>query len=71
MVDGMIHAHGCQEHWNRNDYSQVQSQFVTRSGTIIIVVLAKFTYEQYTTINQLNAGRFDPRVFVLCLQVSL
>ena len=31
--------------------------------------IAKFTYEQYATINQSNAGRFDPRVFVNCLQV--
>ena len=33
-------------------------------------VVAKFTDEQYTTINQLTAGRFDPRVFVNCLQVE-
>ena len=33
--------------------------------------LAKFTDEQYTTINQSTAGRFDPRVFVNCLQVFL
>ena len=32
--------------------------------------VAKFTYEQYATINQTNTGRFDPRVFVNCLQVS-
>ena len=32
--------------------------------------LAKFTDEQYTTINQTTAGRFDPRVFVNCLQVE-
>ena len=32
--------------------------------------IAKFTDEQYTTINQSTAGRFDPRVFVNCLQVS-
>ena len=31
--------------------------------------LAKFTDEQYTTINQSTAGRFDLRVFVNCLQV--
>ena len=31
--------------------------------------MAKFTYEQYATINQTNAGRFDPKVFVNCLQV--
>ena len=32
---------------------------------------AKFTDEQYATINQSTAGRFDPRVFVNCLQVVL
>ena len=32
-------------------------------------VVAKFTDEQYTIINQSTAGRFDPRVFVNCLQV--
>ena len=32
-------------------------------------IVAKFTDEQYTTINQSTAGRFDPRVFVNCLQV--
>ena len=33
-------------------------------------MVAKFTYEQYATINQSTAGRFDPRVFVNCLQVE-
>ena len=33
-------------------------------------ILAKFTDEQYTTINQSTAGCFDPRVFVNCLQVE-
>ena len=34
-------------------------------------IVAIFTDEQYTTINQLStAGRFDLRVFVNCLQVS-
>ena len=33
-------------------------------------VVAKFTNEYYTTINQSTAGRFDPRVFVNCLQVE-
>ena len=33
------------------------------------VPIAKFTDEQYATINQSTAGRFDPRVFVNCLQV--
>ena len=32
--------------------------------------IAKFTDEQYATINQSTAGRFDPRVFVNCLQVK-
>ena len=27
--------------------------------------------KQYTTINQLTAGRFDPRVFVSCLQPNV
>ena len=31
--------------------------------------VAKFTDDQYTTINQSTAGRFDSRVFVNCLQV--
>ena len=30
-------------------------------------IVAKFTDEQYTTINQSTAGRFDPSVFVNCL----
>ena len=33
-------------------------------------LVAKFTDEQYTTINQSTAGHFDPRVFVNCLQVK-
>ena len=33
-------------------------------------IVAKFTNEQYTTINQSTAGRFDPRVFVNCLLVE-
>ena len=33
-------------------------------------IVAKFTDEHYTTINQSTAGRYDPRVFVNCLQVS-
>ena len=35
----------------------------------MLCVVAKFTDEQYATINQSTAGRFDPRVFVNCLQV--
>ena len=34
------------------------------------VLIAKFTDEKYATINQSTAGRFDPRVFVNCLQVT-
>ena len=34
-------------------------------------ILAKFIDEQYTTINQSTAGRFDLRVFVNCLQVKV
>ena len=33
-------------------------------------IVVKFTAEQYTTINQSRAGRFDPRIFVNCLQVK-
>ena len=33
--------------------------------------MAKFTDEQYATINQSTAGCFDPRVFVNCLQVAV
>ena len=29
-------------------------------------IVTKFTDEQYTTIKQSTAGRFDPRVFVNC-----
>ena len=32
--------------------------------------VAKFTDEQYTTINQSTARHFDPRVFVNCLRVK-
>ena len=42
----------------------IVSRYVAESIT------AKFTNEQYTTItiNQSTAGRFNPRVFVNCLQ---
>ena len=33
-------------------------------------IVAKFTDEQYTTINQSTAGQFDPRGFVNCLHVE-
>ena len=33
----------------------------------VALIVAKFTDEQYTTINQSTAGRFNPRVFVNCL----
>ena len=35
-----------------------------------IMLVARFTDEQYTTINQSRAERFDPRVFVNWLQVE-
>ena len=35
----------------------------------IMRMIAKFTDEQYTTINQSTAGLFDPRVIVNCLQL--
>ena len=34
----------------------------------LITIVAKFTDEQYTTINQLRTGCFDPRIFANCLQ---
>ena len=37
---------------------------------IVALIVTKFTDEQYTTISQSTAGRFDPRVFVNCLQVN-
>ena len=35
-----------------------------------LLIVAKFTDEQYRTIDESTAGRFDPRVFVNCLQVG-
>ena len=35
-----------------------------------MLIIVKFTDEQYATINQLTAERFDLRVFVNCLQVK-
>ena len=35
-----------------------------------IDIVAQFTDEQYTTINQSTAGCFDPGVFVNCLHYS-
>ena len=35
-----------------------------------IIYTEKFTDEQCTTINLSTVGRFDPRVFVNCLQVE-
>ena len=40
-----------------------------KSLIVALILVAKFTDEQYTTINQSTAGHFDPRVFVNCLQV--
>ena len=37
---------------------------------VLIYIVAKFTDEQYTTINQSTAGHFDPRVFINCLQMT-
>ena len=34
-------------------------------------IVANFTDEQYTNINQSTAGRFNLRDFVNCLQISL
>ena len=36
----------------------------------MLILVEKFTGEQCTTINQSRAARFDPRVFVNCLQVE-
>ena len=36
--------------------------------TLTAKLVAKFTDEQYTTVNQSRAGCFDPKVFVNCLQ---
>jgi len=36
----------------------------------LLCLVVTFTDEQYTTINQSTAGRFDPRVFVNCLQLA-
>ena len=47
--------------------SVIEQQRLVHNYTIGV----KFTYEQYATINQTNAGRFDPRVFVNCLQVTI
>ena len=40
------------------------------ANTQLIACIAKFTDEQYATINQSTAGHFDPKFFVNCLQVS-
>ena len=42
---------------------------VTAEAHSCVDIVTKFTDEQYTTINQSTAGRFDPRVFVNCLQI--
>ena len=34
---------------------------------IVALIITKFTYEQYATMNQTNAGRFDPRVETSCI----
>ena len=51
------------------DSCSYQQQKLNKHSTIPNQVSTKFTYEQYATVNQSNAGRFDPRVFVNCLQV--
>ena len=48
--------------------SVVQYKSYTMSMPSHTEIVVKFTDEQYTTINQSTAGRFDPRVFVNCLQ---
>ena len=55
--------------------AQLQSNIALKLSTEVSHLLfsttyevAKFTDEQYTTINQSTAGCFDPKVFVNCLQ---
>ena len=47
-------------------HSSTSSAVATMSASN--VEEAKFTDEQYATINQSTAGHFDPRVFVNCLR---
>ena len=37
---------------------------------VACMCVTKFTDDQYITIDQSTAGRFDPRVFVNCLQAE-
>ena len=48
-------------HWKVHQEHSVDDAVVARS---FVNIVAKFTDEQYTTINQSTAGRFDPRVFI-------
>ena len=49
-----------------------EEDLTTEDGSCITIeIIAKFTVEQYTTVNQSKARRFDPRVFVNCLQVLM
>ena len=38
---------------------------------VVLILVAKFTGEQHTTINQSRARCFNPKVFANCLQVQL
>ena len=49
-----------------NDRSRPSERIEENKTSRIKIV--KFTDEQCATINQSSAGRFDPRVFVNCLQ---
>ena len=49
--------------------SNCRTSFQSIQSLVIDDMVAKFTDEQYATINQSTAGRFDPRVFVNCLQL--
>ena len=59
----ITHSHVC-VCGNGNDCDE------TTGFTNNVSLVGKFTDEQYTTINQSTAGRFNPRVFVNCLQVE-
>ena len=50
-------------------HGHINSSFDAVEAHSFVDIVAKFTDEQYTIINQSTAGHFDPRVLVNCLQV--
>ena len=48
--------------WHHHQFNMDKLDAVEAHSCVDIVT--KFPDEQYTTINQSTAGRFDPRVFV-------